>query len=67
MFPVVFGTAWLMVTMLLGLVSSWRSLLPSTKKERRGRGEGLHSELGGVSSSKHWSRRSEPGSFQQLS
>lgn len=25
-----FGTAWLMVTMLLGLVPSWRSLLPSS-------------------------------------
>lgn len=30
MVPVVFGTAWLMVTVLLGLVPSWRSLLPSS-------------------------------------
>lgn len=28
MVPVVFGTAWLMVTVLLGLVPSWGSLLP---------------------------------------
>lgn len=34
MVPVVFGTARLVVTMLLGLVSSWRSLLPSENQGR---------------------------------
>lgn len=33
MVPVVFGTAWLVVTMLLGLVSSWGSLLPSANQK----------------------------------
>lgn len=42
--PVVFGTAWLMVTVLLGLVPSWGSLLPSTKESGE---EGLQSELVG--------------------
>lgn len=37
--PVVFGTAWLMVTMLLGLAPSWRSLLPSTKESGEKRGD----------------------------
>lgn len=32
MVPVVFGTAWLVVTMLLRLVPSGRSLLPSAKQ-----------------------------------
>lgn len=30
MVPVVFGTSWLMVAMLLGFIPSWRSLLPSS-------------------------------------
>lgn len=38
MVPVVFGTARLVVTMLLGLVPSWRSLLPSADQRERQRG-----------------------------
>lgn len=33
--PIVFGTAWLVVTVLLGLVPSWRSLLPSANQRGR--------------------------------
>lgn len=35
MVPVVFGTARLVVTVLLGLVPSWRSLLPSANQRGR--------------------------------